>query len=160
MPSQFSDVYSLSESAEASAFCGRRCQRLLAASAELGAFGNAADTASGPDAPAGPDVHLIADCITLDALERRVDAINDPTDPDYIDDDDVRDCATAPIEAEQAPLMERICTSKAVTRAGHRARVHSLLLRHKAIDPAVDAVAPHRSWDDRLIAATLRDLSD
>ena len=160
MPPQSSDVPSLAGSIGASVPCGTHRQRPLATSAELQTFGNTVKAHPDLDVPAGLDSQLIAACLAFDALERCVDAFNDPADPAYIENDDVRDCATAPIEAEQAPLMERICMLRAATPQGKRARARSFLLWHKAIDPAVDAVAPHRSWNDRLVAAMLRDLSE
>ena len=148
--------------AQASVLCGTLRRRLLTTSGGLQISGDTMDATSGPGSDAPPDLddQLIAACLAFDALERCVDALNDPADPAFIEDDDVRDRATAPIEAEQVPLMERICALKAATLQGKRARARSFLLWHKAIDPAVDAVAPHRSWTDRLVAAVLRDLSE
>lgn len=160
MLARLSDMHPLSDLAAASVFCGMRCPRLMAAGGGLQILGNTTRAAPGPSASTSPDEQLIAACHTYDALERCIDAFNDPGDPAYIEDDHARDRATAPIEAEQVPLMERICTLRAVTPEGSRARARSFLLRHKAIDPAVDAVSPHRSWDDRLVAAVLRDLSE
>lgn len=156
---QSSNVHSLSGLA-ASVLFGTRCPRLMAVSGGSQLLGNTARAAPDPNASAGLDAQLIAACLTHDALERCIDAFNDPADPSYIEDDHTRDRATAPIEAEQTPLMERICTLRAATPEGSRARARSFLRRHKAIDPAVDAVSPHRSWDDRLVAAVLRDLSE
>ena len=104
------------------------------------------------------DAQLIDACLAFDTLEKRVDAFNDPNDPAYIENDDDRDAAIAPIEAEQAPLMERICVLNAMTLDGARARIHSFLLWNKAINPIVDAAAPNRPWNERMIAAALRDL--
>lgn len=160
MAPQPSDVHSTSSSTETPVSCQTRCQSLLARSAGLQTCSNTADAVPGPDAPVCLDCQLIAACLAFESLERRIDAFNDPASPAYIEDDNVRDRATAPIEAEQAPLMERICVLRAATPEAARVRARSYLLWHKAINPAVDAAAPHRSWNDRLIAAMLRDLSE
>ncbi len=136
------------------------CQRLLATNGGLQISGDTMNATPGTYAPADLDSQLIAACLAFDALERCVDAFNDPADPAYIENDDVRDRAIAPIEAEQAPLIERICALRAVTPHGRQARARSFLLWFKAIDPVVDAVAPGRSWAERLVAAVLRDVSE
>lgn len=160
MLARSSNVHPLPDLAGAALLCKACCRRLLPASGGSQISGNAVDATPGPDAPADLDAQLIAACLAFDALERCVDAFNDPADPAYIENDDVRDRAAVPIEAEQAPLMERICLLRATTPQGKRARARSFLLWHKAIDPAVDAAAPHRPWNDRLVAAMLRDLSE
>lgn len=158
MLAQSSDMHSLSGPTGVSVPCGTCLRRSLMADGGLQTLSYTASAAPGSEAPVGLDAQLIAACLAYDALERCVDAFNDPTDPAYIEDDHARDRATAPIEAEQVPLLERICTLRAATPEGSRARARSLLLRRKDIDPAVDAAALHRSWDDRLIVAALRDL--
>ena len=111
-----------------------------------------------PDALTGVDDQLIVTCAAFDVLESCINALNDPADPAYIEDDQERDDATAPIEIEQSPLLERMCFQRAATPMGARARARSFLLRHQEIDPPALAAAIDRSWDDRMLAAILRDL--
>ena len=160
MSPQSSDAHSLAGSIGTSVSCGTHCRRPFATSSELQTFSNTVNAHPDLNAPACLDCQLIAACVAFDALERRIDALNDPADPAFIEDDDVRDRVTAPIEAEQVPLLECICMLRAATPEAARARARSYLLWHKAINPAVDAAARHRSWTDRLVAAVLRDLSE
>lgn len=70
--------------------------------------------------PAHPDAVLLGACAAFNALENEKLALFEGAG--RIEGDEERDEAIEPIWAQQAPLLDQICTRKATTLAGRRAR--------------------------------------
>ncbi|MDQ2801892.1 MAG: hypothetical protein M3Y41_04080 [Pseudomonadota bacterium] len=90
------------------------------------AAGTAALLAGGAIVPAlaaQPDAELVALCARFDALERQINALFGR--PAAIEDEDVHD-AIEPIWKAQLKLTEMICSLRATSLAGHRARASSI----------------------------------
>ena len=104
-------------------------------------------------APGGAgDDALIDACQAFIAWEERSRALY--AGPTRIEDDDERDLALVPIEAQQEPLFNRICATPAVTPEGARAKAAALVAW------APDYLTPESGcWDDRLMASLLADLT-
>lgn len=103
---------------------------------------------------ANPDATLLALIAQFDTLERRINDLY-PDGATPIEDEDSRDKVAEPLRNQQESLLEHIVSTHAVTTEAIVARAHSLVL-----------YAPHfveeqdhgGYWDQRMIAAVLRDL--
>ncbi len=104
------------------------------------------------EAPADDDAELLAACGQFDALQRRLEALFDG--PDWIEDEAERDVALRPIEAAQDALLDRLCSLRATTMEGYRARAATLAL----YDPNVLRKIDDGHIVERMVAALLRDL--
>ena len=67
-----------------------------------------------------PDAQLMAACAALDAAERQYHRFY--YGPNAIEDDDERDEALQPNEAERRRLVRLVCSLRATTLEGHLAR--------------------------------------
>ena len=103
-----------------------------------------------------PDADLLAACAALDAAERKHNTFF--YGPDRIDDDDARDVALEPVEAERDRLVREVCKLRATTLEGHLARVRVVMLEDLELDPAEDAESQYLNVS--LLGALLRDLAD
>jgi hypothetical protein len=103
-----------------------------------------------------PDADLLAACAAFDAAERRHHTFF--YGPDAIKDDDERDAALTPVEAERGRLVEVICSLRATTLEGHLARVRVVMLEDLELDPAEDARSEY--YNTSLLGALVRDLAE
>jgi hypothetical protein len=109
-----------------------------------------------PDTGTHPDAELMAACAAFDAAEREY--LSFFHGPDYIEDDNEREIALAPNEAERTRLARRVCGLRATTLDGHLARIRVVMLEDLELDPAEDARSPF--FNISLLGALLRDLAD
>ena len=127
---------------------------ILAHAAGMAAVAGAA-LATRPASAASPaDAELIELCGRFDALERGIGALHSSGSAPITDDDE-RAAAAAPMEARQDALLGRLCAMRAVTLAGLAARADTLAL-WADLDRAESCEGD--CWDDRMLAALLRDL--
>ena len=103
-----------------------------------------------------PDRDLLAACAALDAAEREHHTFF--YGPDRIDDDDARNVALEPVEAERDRLVREVCKLRATTLEGYLARVRVLMLEDLELDPAEDARS--RYLNVSLLGALIRDLAE
>ena len=102
-----------------------------------------------------PDAELLAACAALDAVERRRHTFF--YGPDAIKDDEERDQALAPVEAERRGLVKVICSLHATALEGHLARARVVMLQDLELDPAEDAQSHYLNVS--LLGALIRDLA-
>jgi hypothetical protein len=103
-----------------------------------------------------PDAELMAACAAYDAAERRF--LSFYHGPDFIENDDEREVAMEPINAERQRLVTLICGLRATTLEGHLARIRVVMLEDLDLDPAEDAQS--RYHNENLRGALLRDLAE
>jgi hypothetical protein len=72
--------------------------------------------------------------------------------------DEWRDPIIEPFQDAQYDLLNRICAIRAVTLAGHVARARTYNLWDPNVLMRTDAEDEDGGWDDRLLAALLRDM--
>jgi hypothetical protein len=99
----------------------------------------------------GDDTALIADCQAFIAWEHRVVGLY--SGPGKIEEGAERDAAENGLQVHQRPLLDRICTTPAMTPAGSRAKATALATW------APDHLKPGPYWDERLLASLLEDLT-
>ncbi len=104
-------------------------------------------------APASPDAELIALCAEMDAMQRRIDAMFDSTISSMSFEE--ADAASAVIEVDQLPILDRICAMTPVTMAGCQALARSLAL----VTSGHPEPGPDATTDRRLTFALLRGLT-
>ena len=129
-------------------------RRLLAGATAALAAGAAIATAArgAPVVSPGADDALIDACQAFIAWEERVLALY--TGATRIEDDDEREAALVPLEAQQRPLVDLIVATPAVTPEGARAKAAALVAW------APDYMKPESGcWDYRLLASLLADLT-
>ena len=103
-----------------------------------------------------PDAELMAACAAFDAAEREFLGFH--YGPNAIEDDEERDVALRPNEAERRRLVRLVCDLRATTLQGHLARVRVVMLEDLELDPAEEAQSPY--FNVSLLAALIRDLAD
>lgn len=99
-----------------------------------------------------PDAELLTLCQRFDGLQRQIMDLFD--DEDSMDDE-VRERIIAGIDRQQAPILERMMAIKATTPAGITARVRTLAMW---APDAMENDGPDCMWNERMLAALLRDL--
>ena len=103
-----------------------------------------------------PDEELLAACAAFDVIERRYHTFFHG--PAAIGDDDERDKALEPVEAERDRLVREVCKLRATTLEGHLARVRVVMLEDLELDPAEDAQSQY--FNISLLGALIRDLAE
>ena len=103
-----------------------------------------------------PDGALMAACAAFDAAKRLYHTFYHG--PNAIEDDDEREEAMQPNEAERRRLVRLVCSLRATTLEGHLARVRVLMLEDLELDPAEDAQSQYLNVS--LLGALIRDLAE
>jgi hypothetical protein len=103
-----------------------------------------------------PDAELMAACAAFDGAEREYLGFHQG--PNAIEDDDERDEALKPNEAERRRLVRLVCGLRASTLEGHLARVRVVMLEDLELDPAEDAQS--QFFNVSLLGALIRDLAE
>jgi hypothetical protein len=108
--------------------------------------------------PAGlhPDEALLSACAAYDAAERQY--LSFFHGPEFIVDDDEREVAMEPTNAERDRLVKLVCGCRATTLEGYLARIRVVMLEDLELDPAEDARSQY--FNESLLGALLRDLAE
>ena len=125
-------------------------RRLLGGATLFGAGPARAGTAASADAD------LLASAAAFCALERRMQDLIEG--PGWVADDAARELMLRPLRDEQAPHLDRLCQTRAVGLAGHRARAAAFSLWDAG--ELADMAEANEFPADRLLAALVRDLME
>ena len=105
--------------------------------------------------PSHPDAALLGVIGRFMELEREYMDLFD--DPSSIEDDHAHDLAADRIAEAQDPLLDALCSLRATTAEGIKARALCLLLADQEMDPEQDA-EDHPEQRGRMLGALLRDV--
>lgn len=136
-----------------SATATRRTLFAGASAAILGSGITAGAAASVADlVPSNPDAELLLLCAQFDRLERQLqDACNAATTGE---EEDAADLISANLRKEQAPILDQICATRAVSLEGLGAMAASLVLWDG--DLFVECDEPNACTNERLKLALMR----
>ena len=103
-----------------------------------------------------PDRELLVAIAEFEALEREFLGLFEDEAPTYIKDEQERTRLAASIFEAQKPWLEVVCSLRATTLDGMRARMGCCLLENQELDP--EAGLQSQYINERLMAVLLRDL--